>query len=146
MKRALLAAMAAVLFAAGNGCHWQHKPHGGHGCGPGCTSCSAPAPGVNGPGVPYSPVAHHVACGHAGPCSDECPCHQPNYNQCFIGPQRAGLLSRVPSDGGGAMGPADPMDQYEPTPPPSAAAVAYPYYTVRGPRDFLAARPRSIGP
>ncbi len=31
-------------------------------------------------------------------------------------------------------------------PAPAAAAVTYPYYTVRGPRDFLAQQPRSIGP
>jgi hypothetical protein len=36
----------------------------------------------------------------------------------------------------GAIGPAGP-----PT-----GAVAYPYYTTRGPRDFLAKNPPSIGP
>jgi len=29
---------------------------------------------------------------------------------------------------------------------PSSATVAYPYYTTRGPRDFLANNPPSIGP
>jgi hypothetical protein len=29
---------------------------------------------------------------------------------------------------------------------PPTAAVTYPYYTTRGPRDFLARNPRSIGP
>ena len=29
---------------------------------------------------------------------------------------------------------------------PPTAAVAYPYYTVRGPRDFLDKNPESIGP
>ena len=29
---------------------------------------------------------------------------------------------------------------------PATAAVAYPYYTTRGPRDFLAKNPRGIGP
>jgi hypothetical protein len=29
---------------------------------------------------------------------------------------------------------------------PPTGAVAYPYYTTRGPRDFLAKRPPSIGP
>jgi len=29
---------------------------------------------------------------------------------------------------------------------PPSAAVTYPYYTLRGPRDFLAANPPSIGP
>jgi hypothetical protein len=30
--------------------------------------------------------------------------------------------------------------------PPSAATVAYPYYTVRGPRDYFAKGTPSIGP
>jgi len=29
---------------------------------------------------------------------------------------------------------------------PPTGAVAYPYYTTRGPRDFLASNPPSIGP
>jgi hypothetical protein len=29
---------------------------------------------------------------------------------------------------------------------PAAAQVTYPYYTVRGPRDFLDPNPRGIGP
>jgi len=29
---------------------------------------------------------------------------------------------------------------------PATGAVAYPYYTVRGPRDFLAKNPGNIGP
>ncbi len=29
---------------------------------------------------------------------------------------------------------------------PPTGAIAYPYYTTRGPRDFLANNPRSIGP
>lgn len=29
---------------------------------------------------------------------------------------------------------------------PATGAVTYPYYTTRGPRDFLAKDPRSIGP
>jgi len=32
------------------------------------------------------------------------------------------------------------------TPGPASAAVTYPYYTNRGPRDFLAKSPPSIGP
>jgi len=31
-------------------------------------------------------------------------------------------------------------------PGPPAGAITYPYYTLRGPRDFLASNPRSIGP
>jgi len=33
--------------------------------------------------------------------------------------------------------------QFQPGPP--TAQVAYPYYTTRGPRDFLARNPRSVG-
>jgi hypothetical protein len=33
-----------------------------------------------------------------------------------------------------------------PAQPAPAAAVAYPYYTTRGPRDFLDKNPQSIGP
>ncbi|MCE5267092.1 MAG: hypothetical protein LLG00_04325 [Planctomycetaceae bacterium] len=29
---------------------------------------------------------------------------------------------------------------------PASAAITYPYYTTRGPRDFLAKNPQSIGP
>ena len=29
---------------------------------------------------------------------------------------------------------------------PATGAIAYPYYTTRGPRDFLAENPNSIGP
>ncbi len=29
---------------------------------------------------------------------------------------------------------------------PPTAAIAYPYYTTRGPRDFLDRNPQSIGP
>lgn len=32
------------------------------------------------------------------------------------------------------------------TPGPPTGAITYPYYTHRGPRDFLAQNPRSIGP
>lgn len=32
------------------------------------------------------------------------------------------------------------------TPGPPVGAITYPYYTTRGPRDFLASNPRSIGP
>ena len=32
------------------------------------------------------------------------------------------------------------------TPGPAVGAITYPYYTLRGPRDFLARSPRPIGP
>lgn len=36
------------------------------------------------------------------------------------------------------------MRPYDPVPP--SGMVVYPYYTTRGPRDFLAKNPRGIGP
>ena len=38
------------------------------------------------------------------------------------------------------MGPAGPADG------PAIGQTTYPYYTTRGPRDFFASRPASIGP
>lgn len=43
---------------------------------------------------------------------------------------------RLLGRGGGDVG-------YQPGPP--SAQIAYPYYTTRGPRDFLARNPRSVG-
>ena len=43
----------------------------------------------------------------------------------------------------GLHGQGTSLDQGEPGPP--SASVAYPYYTVRGPRDFLMNNPPSIG-
>jgi hypothetical protein len=43
--------------------------------------------------------------------------------------------------------PAKEVVAPEPAPEsPASAAITYPYYTVRGPRDFLAKNPPSIGP
>jgi hypothetical protein len=39
---------------------------------------------------------------------------------------------------------ANMQQDYDAGPP--TAAVTYPYYTNRGPRDFLARNPQSIGP
>ena len=41
-----------------------------------------------------------------------------------------------------AMAPANPMMQQS---GPATAAYAYPYYTVRGPRDFFMKNPPSLG-
>ena len=41
-----------------------------------------------------------------------------------------------------AMSPANPTIQQE---DPAGAAYAYPYYTVRGPRDFFMKNPPSLG-
>jgi hypothetical protein len=49
-----------------------------------------------------------------------------------------------------AVAPAQPQCEQaceDPQPaPPQVGTVAYPYYNLRGPRDFLDRNPRSIGP
>ena len=55
--------------------------------------------------------------------------------------ERAAMQGPMPleySQGGCYHG---PIDQGPPT-----GAVSYPYYTTRGPRDFLAKNPGTIGP
>lgn len=107
---------------------------------------------------PYAHHARHAAGGHGvdGACPDgACPDAGCPTGACQDCP---GGMCKVPHTGRygglakhhlsaaekaalagtdyGAIGPAGP-----PT-----GAVAYPYYTTRGPRDFLAKRPPSIGP
>ncbi|GIW93475.1 MAG: hypothetical protein KatS3mg110_1516 [Pirellulaceae bacterium] len=52
---------------------------------------------------------------------------------------RCGAMAQVPP-----RLPPGYQQQVGPAGPPTAA-VAYPYYTLRGPRDFLASQPPSIG-
>jgi hypothetical protein len=63
----------------------------------------------------------HGACGHGYCC--ECCCGPPAPGCCNSGDQH-----------------------YNFTPGPPVAQTAYPYYTLRGPRDFLLDNPPSIGP
>lgn len=63
-------------------------------------------------------------------------CRQFNGGQC--GPQ-CRLGGGLCGNGGGLCGSA-------PAAPIGAASVGYPYYTLRGPRDFLDPNPRGIGP
>jgi hypothetical protein len=60
-------------------------------------------------------------------------------------PQRGGILSWLGHAGSGA-GAGGPPAGAQPAPGPSAGNVSYPYYTTRGPRDFLSPNPRGIGP
>ena len=72
-----------------------------------------------------------------------------------VGCQGGGRNSRCPQcqqTGGGRLADglvsgryARGMNEPAEDPGPAAAAVAYPYYTMRGPRDFLQNNPPSIG-
>ncbi len=63
-----------------------------------------------------------------GQCDDDCNCNDPNC-RCHH------CLARHHANRAGAQDAGPP-----------APTVVYPYYTVRGPRDFLARNPGSIGP
>ena len=65
---------------------------------------------------------HNLACG--GGC-----------NSCGAGDAQADHVPRLPAGAMRQMGPAGPP----------SAAYAYPYYTNRAPRDFLASDPWSVG-
>jgi hypothetical protein len=82
--------------------------------------------------------------GCAGDCCNQGGCHlrpcagYEGQGVCQNGGLRGclhcGLLGRGAGGGDGGQGASD------------AGAVSYPYYTVKGPRDFLQTHPQSIGP
>ena len=117
MKRAFFVLLMVAGMAGLNGCCC---PHGG-GCG----------------SVDY-----------AG-CYDTC--GQMGYETC--GQPNAGLGGLLGMDagscrgcGGLCCGLCSGRRRQAYTPGPPVGTVTYPYYTTRGPRDFLAATPPSIGP
>jgi hypothetical protein len=88
-------------------------------------------------------------CGESGPCYndyDYSACqqcgHGPSWGCCGCCETYSGCCCQPSGPGCCASG-----DQnYNFAPGPPVAQTAYPYYTVRGPRDFLMANPPSIGP
>ena len=145
MKRITLLAAAALLLtgigcqhnrcntcgpAAGGGGVLGHLG-GGHGHG-GCnvaTGCRACKLGWQHGGLDYSEglATHHP--GHSFPGGQSAP---------YGGGMHGGGMH------GGLGHHGAPTGQYGPAGPPTAG-VAYPYYTTRGPRDFLLDNPPSIG-
>jgi hypothetical protein len=77
------------------------------------------------PGHCKQPGPHCPACGH-GYCCSCCGPPAPGCSCCGCGPS------------------GDQNYNFQPGPP--TAQTAYPYYTLRGPRDFLLGNPPSIGP
>jgi hypothetical protein len=137
----------------GSGCGSGCGPCGpacgpcGGGCGPACgynsgprhPSCcdcdctqGGPPPGYYGQQASYGPQGN---CGQGncaqGNCGPGGYCGQPGYGGQPIGGQGRSICANrfVPANSG-----------------PPTGAITYPYYTTRGPRDFLAANPGSIGP
>ena len=64
-------------------------------------------------------------------------CHSLSPTGCkSCGPHRTDKVPHMPIQQRGMEGPSGP----------ATGAVAYPYYTTRGPRDFFMDNPGSIGP
>jgi len=144
MKRSLCLGLVAVMVAASSGCSIIDRlfllnvdgPYGHHaGCpggncgGNACVdgSCDeAPSAGCRG-----------ESCDD-GSCDACQACHRPHGRYGGLAKHHLSREEKRALDlyGEGDIGPAGP-----PT-----GGVAYPYYTTRGPRDFLAKRPPSIGP
>jgi hypothetical protein len=146
MKRALFVLLAISAASLNGGCQLYHRMHRGHdGCSHGCPdgACAHSDPGQCGSG--------QCGPGQCGPgqCGDGVDGHPDRYELLHFGhqgpPQRGGVLSWLGSLHGGS-GQGGPAANAQPAPGPSAGNVSYPYYTTRGPRDFLAADPRGIGP
>jgi hypothetical protein len=131
MRNTLLALVSLVAMSAGTGCCcWHHHGCGGEKfCGPcdqGCGYCGDPRTGACGPGgCPGGCAGGECAGGFCGQNCNRCPCSP--VPDCY------GTHEAVAAQLGGPAG-------------PPTAQVTYPYYTVRGPRDFFAAHPPSIGP
>jgi hypothetical protein len=85
--------------------------------------------------VSASGCLHHEVNQPNGPCGD---------GQCqgLLG----GLLAKTGAGPCGRTGTGCPHHAADPGPPgPPTGAYAYPYYTLHGPRDFLASDPPSLG-
>jgi hypothetical protein len=133
MKRIATSWFVVLVFAALTGCA-AHRAPGMNGCLDGngdyaaSTENGAPGEACRGCGRgecsdPSDGFFHpgQPACSE-GACQGRCPCQ-----------------GRCAGRGAGAGDDAGPGG-------PPTGGVAYPYYTVRGPRDFLAKNPPSIGP
>lgn len=133
--------VAAAVTATSTGCSSVDRlfllnadgpyAHGHHGGGGDCRDCEEG----------YPPEGCPDGRCQAGGCKD-CPggvCHAPHTGRY------GGLAKHHLSAEEKAALAASDYGAITPAGPPTGA-VAYPYYTTRGPRDFLAKRPPSIGP
>jgi hypothetical protein len=149
MKRALFAVAALTLVATSTGCccfermfcgcgsnAYGHEGPCQGGCGQGCGGGGCSDCGMAGGSV----TEQGYADGGGG-----------GYIEEQLGP---GSYAQRPAGGKHHPAGGHPMahqrrnagGQYEFAAGPPTGGVTYPYYTTRGPRDFLAKNPRSIGP
>jgi hypothetical protein len=137
-------------YPGGNCCVFDR--YAGHPGGPGyhpgpydCSPCGSPDWGCTGYRHPQGYVTGKgcLNCQNGAPCrpphvGPHCPCCGHGYCCACCGPPAPGC----PCCCCGASG--DHNYNFNPGPP--VAQTAYPYYTLRGPRDFLLDNPPSIGP
>ena len=126
MRRLILAALLAAIFVPNTGCCIMDRLfHCGKKCclfGGGCES------GDCGSGDCGSGDCGSGGCGTEGaPCAS---CGGAPGGHASSGDRAAARQAAAEAEYAGPMGPQ----------------VTYPYYTNRGPRDFLAKNPRAIGP
>lgn len=127
MKRAILA-LLTLLAVSATGCHSLRHDACGHG---GCHSCGTKSRhALKGH---YGGGGHFAGDGHyAGPGGSH-----PNAYYAARRPGHPDFIPKLPHHYG---------QMVESGPPgPPAPSYAYPYYTTRGPRDFLLDNPPSIG-
>ncbi len=144
----LCAAFAACLIASSFGCQTLGKNGGGSSVGCGDTPCHvrrsqlAPRPTLCRSACPPGGALLDSPCGGCGGqgceacggCGKGYGLSGCNANSCVNGAVNA-VLDCAECD-----------NQYNFNQGPPTGQVAYPYYTVRGPRDFLDRNPKSIGP
>jgi hypothetical protein len=140
MKRSMFALLAATVLASSSGCCCLERLFSWGCCGGspyGCDSCGS--------------------CGYSGgdSCSDCASNGGPAYGRGGAyadgdgydsGAPRA-IASKRPGDGHPFVRKRrNSGGEYEFAAGPPSGGVTYPYYTNRGPRDYLARNPRDIGP
>ena len=157
MKRPVGFALVIAVFATSSGCSLidrlflanfdgpyahQARGHGGGACQNGACQDGACQDGACRDGACRDGACQDGACENGACQGGECEtgaCHKRHVGRFgglakhHLSPEEKAALE---ASDYGATGPAGP-----PT-----GAVAYPYYTTRGPRDFLAKCPPSIGP
>jgi hypothetical protein len=155
MRRAIFALLALVVIGSSSGCccldrlfcwgcrgpcaYGNEGPcgacgYGGSGCG--CSDCGNAGGGVAGGGqyggAPGGGGGQYAGVAGGGPSNMMVNGRPANYRPAQGHPY---VKQRRDSD-----------DEYEFAAGPPSGSTTYPYYTNRGPRDFLARNPRSIGP
>lgn len=120
MKRALLALAAAATLAAANGCGWQVQNMQGNQCTDG--SCGACDPGAGRLG--HGHLANRIRAGAQ--------CGPSHVDGDFLATLK-GIHDHAHGRGAANVDPA------------ASPTVTYPYYTVRGPRDYFLNDPMPLG-